>query len=128
MSAERRFPLASGRTCVLRPKPLLGLPTYHVLFLAADRELPSADEEREMFALAQVAATSLAVRFCGDPGCYAILFSGGSTRRRPWPHFHIVAVRDLAAKRRALALLYVKGFLIRLQSLTSRWPVRKRRP
>jgi hypothetical protein len=114
MSAEQQFQLASGRTCTLRPRPLPGLPTYHVLFFADEGE-PSQAEEREMFVHAQLAASGLAQRYHGDPGCYVILFSGRSTRRRPWPHFHIVAVRGVAAKRRALVLLHVKRVLIWLQ-------------
>lgn len=126
MSTDERFPLTSGRECTLHPRPLLGLPTYHVLFFASERGEPSQQEEREMFMVAQVAAARLATRYCGDPGCYAILFSGRRTRRRPWPHFHIVAVRNLAAKRRALALLHIKSLLIWLERLAARWSLFRR--
>jgi hypothetical protein len=119
MSLDQRFPLTSGRACTLRPRPLPGLPTYHVLFFASEQGAPAPDEEREMFMLAQVAATRLALDHCGDAGCYVILFSGSRTRRRPWPHFHIVAVRDVAAKRRALALLHIKRVLIWLQRVAA---------
>jgi hypothetical protein len=126
--SEQRFELTSGRACTLRPRPLPGLPTYHVLFCASERGELSQTEEREMFMLAQVAAAGLALSYCGDPGCYVILFSGRSTRRRPWPHFHIVAVRGVAGKRRALVLLYVKRFLIWLQRVAARpWFVRRMR-
>lgn len=111
MNAETSLPLPSGRSCTLRARPLPWLPTYHVLFLSQDT-VPTDSEEREMFGVAHSVATDLAVRFCGDPGCYTILFSGPRTRRRPWPHFHIVAVRNVFEKRRALLLLYFKQVLI----------------
>lgn len=123
MSTDRHYRLSSGRTCTLRARPLPGLRTYHVLFLASESQPPSQQEERELFILAQHAASKLGHHYCGDPGCYVMLFSGSRTRRRPWPHFHIVAVRDIAAKRRALLLLYIKRVLIALQ----RWLVASRR-
>ena len=119
MSADRHYLLSSGRTCTLRARPLPGLRTYHVLFLASDSQQPTQHEERELFILAQHVASGLGHQYCGDPGCYVMLFSGSRTRRRPWPHFHIVAVRDLAAKRRALLLLYIKRVLIALQRFLS---------
>ena len=126
MSTDLRYPLASGRVCTLRARPLPGLPTHHVLFFASEQGAPLQHEEREMFGLAQVAASSLAREYCGDPGCYVILFSGSRTRRRPWPHFHIVAVRGVSAKRRALLLLHVKRVLVWLQRIAARFPFSRR--
>ncbi|HKP64574.1 MAG TPA: hypothetical protein VJV78_47890 [Polyangiales bacterium] len=119
MTADRCYRLSSGRTCTLRARPLLGLRSYHVLFLASDPGAPSQREERELFVLAQRVAARLGQEYCGDPGCYVILFSGSRTRRRPWPHFHIVPVRNVADKRRALLLLYIKRSLILLQRLSA---------
>jgi len=116
---EERLPLSSGRACTLRSRPLPLLPTYHVLFLAGDGHEPTTCEEHEMFGLAHDAAARLGQRFFGDPGCYTIVFSGGKTRRRPWPHFHIVAVRGIAEKRRALLLLMIKRVLIAVHDLRS---------
>jgi hypothetical protein len=115
--ADERLPLSSGRACTLRSRPLPLLPTYHVLFLASEDREPTAGEEHEMFGLAHDAAARLGQRFFGDPGCYTIVFSGGQTRRRPWPHFHIVAVRGIAEKRRALLLLMIKRVLIAVQAV-----------
>ena len=115
LSADERLPLTSGRACTLRARPLPLLPTYHVLFFASEDCAPTAREEHEMFGLAHDAAARLGQRFFGDPGCYTIVFSGPRTRRRPWPHFHIVAVSGLAQKRRALLLLMVKRVLIAFQ-------------
>jgi hypothetical protein len=112
MTVDECLPLSSGRACTLRARPLPLLPTYHVLFFPTEGGTPTCREEHEMFGLAHEAAARLGVRFYGNPGCYAILFSGPSTRRRPWPHFHIVAVRDVAGKRRALLLLLIKRALI----------------
>jgi hypothetical protein len=117
IDTDERLPLSSGRACTLRSRPLPLLPTYHVLFLAGDGREPTSHEEHEMFGLAHDAAARLGQRFFGDPGCYTIVFSGGKTRRRPWPHFHIVAVRGIAEKRRALLLLMVKRVLIAAQRL-----------
>lgn len=115
MTTDEQMPLSSGRACTLRARPLPLLPTYHVLFFAAEGCEPTAREEHEMFGLAHDAAARLGQRFFGDPGCYTIVFSGAQTRRRPWPHFHIVAVRGLREKRRALLLLMVKRVLIAVQ-------------
>jgi hypothetical protein len=128
MIRDQALRLGSGRTCLLRARPLPGLPTYHVLFCPADQGELSLDEEHELFGLAQRAASQLAQQIHGDPGCYAIQFAGRCTRRRPWPHVHIVVVRDAAAKRRALVLLLFKRLLIacdrlrrRALSWTGRW-------
>jgi len=117
IDTDERLPLSSGRACTLRARPLPLLPTYHVRFLASEDREPTSREEHEMFGLAHDAAARLGQRFFGDPGCYTIVFSGGKTRRRPWPHFHIVAVRGIAEKRRALLLLMVKRVLIAAQEL-----------
>jgi len=119
MNSDEQLPLSSGRACVLRSRPLPLLPTYHVLFLASDGREPTSCAEHEMFGLAHDAAARLGQRFFGDPGCYTIVFSGGKTRRRAWPHFHIVAVRGIAEKRRALLLLMIKRVLTAVQNLRS---------
>ena len=115
-----QYALSSGHTCTLRPRPLPLLRTYHVLFFPRHQGRPSAQEEREMFYLAQRTASELGTRFHGDPGCFAILFSGRRTRRRPWPHFHIIAARNVAGKRRALVLLHFRSLLVRLDKVSRR--------
>ncbi|HKU40067.1 MAG TPA: hypothetical protein VJR89_18030 [Polyangiales bacterium] len=62
MSSDRNYRLASGRICTLRARPLPGLPSYHVLFLAGEAAARDPLEERELFVLAQhVAAEAAAV-------------------------------------------------------------------
>lgn len=118
--SDTPFPLASGRICMLRARPLPLLPTYHVLYYPGEQGGCSERDEHEMFALAHTVARDLGRRYHHDPGCYTLLFSGGRTRRRPWPHFHIVAIDGVGAKRRALLLLYLKRVLIGLGRLEER--------
>ena len=111
MKADLSLALSSGHCATLRARPLPLLPLYHVLFFPPGQGAPSAEEEREMFGLAYESASRLGTRHHGDPGCFVILYSGRRTRRRPWPHFHIVPARDLRDKRRALLLLHLKRVL-----------------
>ncbi len=64
-----------------------------------------------MLVLAQRSGRLLGRRYYRDQGCFTILFSGRRGRRRAWPHFHIVAVRNVAHKRWSLLLLFAKRFL-----------------
>lgn len=112
--SDSAYMLESGRRCILRARPLPLLRTYHVLFFPTEQGRCGERDEHEMFSLAHSLARDLGRRYHGDAGCYAIVFSGGGTRRRPWPHFHIVAVRGLWSKRRALLLLHIKQLLIRV--------------
>jgi len=120
MTHDRELYLVTGRQCVLRARPLPGLPTYHVLFCSTEEGDLTLNEEHELFGIAQHVAAQLGQHFHGDPGCYAIQFAGSRTRRRPWPHFHIVAVRDVSAKRRAQVLLLFKRLLIAFETLRQR--------
>jgi hypothetical protein len=111
VTETREFVLSSGARCRLSACPLPLLPTYHVLTkVASDVSTDDRDEE-EMLLIAQRMARELGKRFYYDPGCFTILFNGTRARRRPWPHFHILAVRNVGQKRRALLLLHAKRLL-----------------
>ena len=110
---DRRIRLASGTICVLRHSPLPLLSNYHVLFIPHGHGSPSDEDEHQLYSIAQDIGEELGQRFYGDPGCYALIFSGPRTRRRPWPHVHILPARDLAEKRRAMLLYFFKRFLTR---------------
>lgn len=89
------------------PRPLPGLASYHVV----SAEEPGAELEVAIAALRL--GRALGERHFGDPGSFAVLMSGARGRRRGWPHAHVVAVRDVAHKRRTLLLLLLKGWLAR---------------
>jgi hypothetical protein len=74
-----------------------------------------------MWRAAYQVARRLAERYQGDPECFSVLFNGGRTRRRPWPHFHIVITGSLSEKRRAMVCISLKRLL-----RWWRWPVLRR--
>ncbi len=93
------------------PCPLPGLPSYHVV-CARRRGL-----EAEVAAAALSLGQELARARYGRGGGFVVLMSGGTGRRRSWPHAHVVAVRNVAHKRVCLALLLVKRRLAALERL-----------
>ena len=119
LAPDRQIFLSDGRRCVLRSRPMPWLPNYHVFFLPESDGPPTPEQESEFFGLAPGVAEDLGQRFYGDRGCFTLLLSGARTRRRPWPHVHLLPARDVAEKRRALLLLYCKRVL--------RWFQRSRR-
>lgn len=63
-------------------------------------------------------ARALAREELGDPEAFTLLYNGARTRRRPWPHVHVLLARSVAEKRWALLCYHLKH-------LTSwwRWPL-----
>jgi hypothetical protein len=99
--------LSSGRRCsLIRPTVPL-VPCYYVL-LPEGAEQPTMEELDEMWALAHRLARWLARHHHGDPECFTLLFSGARTRKRGWPHIHIIPARSPAEKRWLLLLLSIK--------------------
>ncbi len=86
-------------------RPLLGLPSYHVV----TGELP--EDEPLLLRTAIRLGAELARRHYGSNGGYVVLFNAGAGRRKPWPHAHVVAVRSVAHKRLVLGLLLLKRWL-----------------
>jgi hypothetical protein len=101
--------LESGRVCRLSRPHLPGLSDYYVLSLGD--EPPSAVEVEAAGSLAHRVGRELAQARHGDPECYSLIYNAGRTRRRPWPHFHIVLARSTGEKRRAFWLLQLKHVL-----------------
>ena len=106
--------LASGRTCTLSRPNVPGLKNYYVIALDA---LVSVKEGEEFFLRAHRIARTLAQSHYKDPECYALMFSAGRTRRRPWPHVHIVLADSVSKRRRAVLVLQLKHVL-----WWRRWP------
>lgn len=112
--------LSSGRACAVARPGLPLLRDYYVLH-AEETDAPlDARELDEMWLLALRIARELALRHHGDPECYTLLASGARTRRRPWPHFHIVPARSVAHKRWVLFLLWIKPLLLLLRGQAAR--------
>lgn len=125
----RRFRLSTGRLCVLSARPLPLLRSYHVLSVA-DRRALSPREEEEMVVVAQRSGRRVGRRFYGDPQCFAVVYSGARGRRRPWAHFHLVAVRSVADKRWKLLVLHCKRVLLAVLRIQRMWqgPATPRNP
>jgi len=102
------------------PRPLPGLPSYHVVTASPD------DDESELATAALGLGHALATSRYGREGGFVVLFSAGAGRRRTWPHAHVVAVRSVSHKRVVLGLLLVKGWLARIAAPRLR-PVVERR-
>lgn len=111
-SGSRTFRLARSRVPFVRH--------YFVLHAAGEAEA-GRDALGAMWRAAYQVARRLAEQYQGDPECFSVLFNGGRTRRRPWPHFHIVVTGSLSEKRRALVCISLKRLL-----RWWRWPVLRR--
>jgi hypothetical protein len=114
MPTERVFRLSSGRAALLRAPPLPLVRHYHVL--AAEGVVTATDID-EMWTLAHAVARELGERLFADPQCFSILYNGERTRRRAWPHFHLILARTPGEKRWALLCLSCKRWLRRLTSV-----------
>jgi hypothetical protein len=101
--------LRSGRALSLSQPRLPGLSDYYVLALG--ETAPSDDELDEASVVAHHVGRELALRRHGDAECYSLIYNAGRTRRRPWPHFHILLARSTLEKRRAFLLLQMKHVL-----------------
>ena len=83
---------------------------------------PSEAETEEMLLLANRKARELGRLHFGDEECFSIIYNGGRTRRKPWPHVHILPTRNLAAKRLAFLAFFLKNVLrLRIAGLRGPW-------
>jgi hypothetical protein len=104
--------LASGRRCTVTEPHVPGLQGYYVLSVAVEQDAAPCDAElEELTLLAHRVGRRLAAAALGDPECYSVLYNAARTRRKPWPHFHILLAASTAQKRRAFALLHMKHIL-----------------
>jgi hypothetical protein len=106
--------LSTGRKCLLENPAVPFLGHYHVLTFPADQGQPSHAETDEMMRIATRVARDIASQSFGDDECFSLIYNGGRTRRRPWPHIHILPSRNLSAKRFAFVAFQLKRWLRRL--------------
>jgi hypothetical protein len=103
--------IGPGRHCTLVQPRLPGLTDYYVLSVAENMGPLSSTELDALSTLAQRVGRELALERHGDPECYSIIYNAGRTRRKPWPHFHILLAASTFEKRRAFVLLQLKHVL-----------------
>lgn len=101
-----------------RPKVPL-VPDYCVLSL--DPRVAGLADLGELLRLAEGVARGEAQARFGDPECFSLLCNAGRTRRRRWPHVHIILAPSVRAKRWALLWLSLKHL-----SRPWRWPLLRR--
>ncbi len=117
---RERIRLSTGRTCLLAQPSLPFLAHYHILAFAHEQGEPSAAELEEMLVIANQKARTLGRLYFADEECFSLVYNGGRTRRRPWPHVHILPSASPAAKRLAFLLFSLKHVLRPLRSLRGR--------
>lgn len=122
MSAPAAPPptLSTGRALEVRAPALPFLPHYHVVSWPRGAPVPSPHEIDEMWSVAHALARRLGRALFGDEECFTVLYNGARTRRRPWPHFHVILARTPREKRRALLALSAKRWLRALVRLLRR--------
>ncbi len=108
--------LSSGQRCILTRRTLPGLQTYYVLALRT--KSCSSSDVGELQSLAHRIGQMLARGHYGDPECYSLLYNAARTRRRPWPHVHILVARSVADKRWCMLVFQLKHLL-----RWRRWPL-----
>ncbi len=93
---------------IVRPRVLF-LPDYHVVSLAEPTAGPRDVEQMLRFSWSL--GRLLSRRRHGVDGCFTVLCHGRETRRRAWPHCHVIVAASVSARRRALLSLRFKGAL-----------------
>ncbi|MEM7156791.1 MAG: hypothetical protein AAF799_28335 [Myxococcota bacterium] len=97
------------------------VPGYCVLTPVVESPYGSESGLAELLRVAEVVARREAVQRFGDPECFSLLCNAGRTRRRRWPHVHIILAPSVRAKRWALLWLSLKHL-----SRPWRWPLVRR--
>lgn len=106
---------------IVRAPDLPLLPHYHVVSWPEHAAPPAPHQIDEMWRVAHALARTLGQQLFGDEQCFTVLYNGARTRRRPWPHFHVILARTPREKRRALLALSAKRWLRVLVRWTRRW-------
>jgi hypothetical protein len=107
-----RYLLPAGTCCELLAPHMPGVRDYHVL--AVDGATHHEDMD-QLAGLAARIARELGRELRGDDEAFTIIFNGARTSRRRWAHVHIIPAATPAQKRRAFALLCLKGPLRRVE-------------
>ncbi len=105
----RGLRLPSGRRCTLSRPVLPGIRRYYVLSLPSSACAPV--DTGELLFLAHRIGRMMATRHYQDPECYSLIYNAARTRRKPWPHVHILIAPSVHEKRRAFLLLQLKHVL-----------------
>ena len=108
---DRRFLLASGRSCELSAIRNDVIPNYHLLAFPVSQGQPSASEVTEMLNLGIGHAQRLSDELLGDPEAFTILYSGYSSRREKGWHVHIVLLGNRWKKAWLYMVLAAKNLL-----------------
>ena len=111
---ERVFALPSGARVEWRRPRIPFFAHYAVLAWPRDSGPASDADVDAMWSLAHALARAEGARLFADPQCFSVLYNGGRTRRKPWPHFHVIPARTPGEKRRSLLLLSCKRWLRKL--------------
>lgn len=106
---QEQLRLGSGQQCVLAEPLLPGVRGYFVLALPAGASC--ARDASEFHLLVHRVARQLAMQHAQDAEAYAVMYCAGRTRRKPWPHAHILIGDSVSARRRAVVLLQLKPLL-----------------
>lgn len=76
---------------------------------------------QELLLLAHRIGRMMASRHYGDPECYTLMYNGARTRRKPWPHVHLLIARSVSDKRRGVLFLQLKHLLRWRRWFIVRW-------
>lgn len=112
---RRGLRLSSGVRCSLRRPALPGVQNYYLVALPGSA-VGTRDIE-ELYLVAHRIGRMMGRRRFGDAECYTLMYSGARTRRRPWPHVHVLVAGSVADKRRNIFFLQMKHLL-----RWRRWP------
>jgi hypothetical protein len=115
MKAPSTRHVVAGQVCELSsPSVPLVRNVYALSIVDAE---PGHADPVALWTLAHRLARELAEQAHGDPECFTLLFNAARTRRKPWPHVHIILARSPTEKRWVLLCLSLK-VLLRWR----RWP------
>ncbi len=109
-----RVTLPSGRP-VEWHKPDVPLARHYITLAWPRGGAAATDADIDaMWILAHARAREEGMRLYGDAQCFTVLYNGARTRRKPWPHFHIIPARTPGEKRFMLLCLNLKRVSRRL--------------
>lgn len=108
-AVRRGLRLSSGLRCTVSKPQLPGVHCYYVL--AMPQDAPSSKELDEFALLAHRIGRLLSLQHFADPECYSLHYNAARTRRKAWPHFHLVVASSVPMRRREALFLQLKHIL-----------------
>lgn len=118
-SSARGLRLSSNARCVLERPAIPWVRSYYVVALPT--AVSSHRDIHELHHLAHRVGRLLGRQRFGDPECYTLMYSAARTRRRPWPHVHVIVASSVQDKRRHVLLLQLKHVLRWRQWPMTQW-------